>query len=448
MSLRGRLALGAAIAAAIAVIAVALFAYGATRRELHHNVDQQLEQRATELRRLRGRIRPGGLRDLPPPRLGQVGLAQIVTADGSIRFSSGGTDLRLPVSDQVQQVADGTADAFFSNIEIEGTPLRVYTTRWSANTALQVARPVDEIDDVLRNLRWLLLAAAVVAVVVAGGLGLVASRATLQPVHRLTETVEDVTATRDLSRRVDAQGDHELARLAASFNAMLGALDESVGAQRRLVADASHELRTPITSLRTNIEVLAREGELKPAEREQLRRDVDAQLVELSALVSGIIDLARGEESAERVESVQLDHLVSDAVELAEFHYPNLHFEQHLEPTTITGVPDRIGLAVKNLLDNAGKWSPSGGTVEVTLQNGEVFVRDHGPGVSAADAPFVFDRFWRAPSAADLPGSGLGLAIVKQVAERHGGRVSVEQAEGGGARFRVRFTPDSKVHAR
>jgi two-component system sensor histidine kinase MprB len=282
---------------------------------------------------------------------------------------------------------------------------------------------------------------------VAGALALLAARATLRPVHRLTETVEDVAATGDLSRRVDADavgltGDDELSRLATSFNAMLAALDDSLTAQRRLVADASHELRTPITSLRTNIEVLVREGELDAGDRERLRHDIDGQLIELSALVGGVIDLARGDEPVEHVEAVRLDEVVTDAVEQAEFHWPNLQFRMELEPAVVTGVPDRIGLAVTNLLDNAGKWSPDGAVVEVVLEGPEVSVRDRGPGVDPADAPFVFDRFWRSPAARSLPGSGLGLAIVRQVAEAHGGSASVEPAAGGGARFRVRFARD------
>jgi two-component system sensor histidine kinase MprB len=224
---------------------------------------------------------------------------------------------------------------------------------------------------------------------------------------------------------------------------MLAALDESLTAQRRLVADASHELRTPITSLRTNIEVLAREGELDAADRERLRTDIDGQLVELSALIGAVIDLARGDEPVEHVEHVRLDEVVADAVENAEFHWPNVHFETRLTPSTVTGVPDRIGLAVTNLLDNAGKWSPEGAVVEVAVDGAEVSVRDHGPGVDPADAPFVFDRFWRAPAARSLPGSGLGLAIVRQVAEAHGGTARVEAADGGGARFRLTFAPSS-----
>jgi two-component system sensor histidine kinase MprB len=448
MSLRTRLVVAAVAAAALTAIAVALFAYNATDRELRKNVDETLQERADQLARLRDRRAPGAPARLPPPALGAAaGFAQIITADGGVRVSSGAGG-PLPVTDAARAVAAGRRGGFFSEAEIDGTQVRVLTVPWTARAALQIARPLDEVDNVLADLRWLLLAAAAVGVIVAAALALLAARATLRPVHRLTETVEDVTATKDLSRRVDAGevglgGDDELSRLATSFNAMLAALDESVTAQRRLVADASHELRTPITSLRTNIEVLAREAELGVADRERLRRDIDGQLVELSALVGGVIDLARGDEPVQHVEQVRLDELVAEAVENAEFHWPAVRFEARLAPTVVTGVPDRIGLAVTNLLDNAGKWSLEGAVVEVAVEGPQVTVRDHGPGVDAADVPFVFDRFWRAPAARSLPGSGLGLAIVRQVAEAHGGQARVEAAEGGGARFRVRFAPPS-----
>lgn len=441
MSLRTRLVLAAAAAAALAAVAVAVFAYSATGRELRSQVDETLRGRVAQLERLRARLGGGPPGELPPPALGAAGgFAQIVSAQGDVRVSSG-IGGPLPVTRDVRAVAAGTKDAYFSETGVGGTELRVYTVPWARQSALQVARPLDEVDNVLGDLRWLFLGAAVVAVAVAGGLGLLAARATLRPVHHLTETVEDVTATRDLSRRVDAEGNDEVARLAASFNAMLAALDDSITAQRRLVADASHELRTPLTSLRTNIEVLVREGELGPVDRERLRHDIDAQLAELGHLVGGVIDLARGEVPVEHVAEVRLDEIVADAIEQAEFHWPGVGFEQHLEPVVVTGSPDRIALAVTNLLDNAGKWSPEHTVVEVAVQGPEVAVRDHGPGVAPADAPYVFDRFWRAPSARGLPGSGLGLAIVRQVAEAHGGHASVEPADGGGACFRVRFAP-------
>jgi two-component system sensor histidine kinase MprB len=446
MSLRTRLVLAAVAAAALAAIAVALFAYNATDRELRKNVDETLQERADQLVRLRDRRAPGAPPRLPPPALGAAGgFAQLIDADGAVRVSSGAGG-PLPVTAAAQAVAAGERDAFFAETEINGVRVRVLTIPWTANSALQVARPLDEVDNVLGDLRWLLLAAAGVGVIVAAALALLAARATLRPVHRLTETVEDVTATKDLSRRVDARaigldGDDELSSLATSFNAMLAALDESLTAQRRLVADASHELRTPITSLRTNIEVLAREGELDAGDRERLRHDIDGQLVELSALVGGVIDLARGDEPVEHLAQVRLDEVVAEAVENAEFHWPAVRFEAHLTPATVTGVPDRIALAVTNLLDNAGKWSSEGGVVEVTVDGPEVSVRDHGPGVDPADAPLVFDRFWRAPAARSLPGSGLGLAIVRQVAQAHGGDAHVEMPSDGegGARFRVRF---------
>jgi len=441
VTLRTRLVLAAAMAAALAALAVAAFAYNATDQELRDNIDQSLEDRAAQLVRLREARRPGAPDRIPPPALGAAGgYAQLVDENGDVDVSIG-VGGPLPVTDAARAVASGERDDFFSNVDVDGTALRVLTIAWTEGNALQVARPLSEVDDVLSGLVWLLLAAAVVGVIVAGVLALLAARATLRPVHRLTETVEDVTATGDLSRRVDPHlsGDDELARLASSFNAMLAALDDSVTAQRRLVADASHELRTPITSLRTNIEVLAREGELDAADRERLREDIDGQLVELSALVGGVIDLARGEEPAQHVETVRLDEVVAEAVEQAEFHWPDVRFETDLDATVVTGEADRIGLAVTNLLDNAGKWSPDGAAVEVVVRGTEVSVRDHGPGVDPVDMPFVFDRFWRSPAARGLPGSGLGLAIVRQVAEAHGGSASVEAAAGGGARFRVRF---------
>jgi two-component system sensor histidine kinase MprB len=209
--------------------------------------------------------------------------------------------------------------------------------------------------------------------------------------------------------------------------------------QRQLVADASHELRTPLASLRTNAEVLERAPRLPVAERTKLVRDLVFQSEQLSRLVHDLIDLARDEHPRETVAPVQLDTVVGQAVERAASHWPQVRFVESLERTVVSGEADRIERAMANLLDNAGKWSPAGGVVEVGLSGGEVTVRDHGPGIEARDLPRVFDRFWRAPAARALPGSGLGLSIVKQVAEAHGAAVSAESPEGGGTLMRFRF---------
>jgi two-component system sensor histidine kinase MprB len=221
-------------------------------------------------------------------------------------------------------------------------------------------------------------------------------------------------------------------RTADRFAAVLDRLERSQAAQRQLVADASHELRTPVTALRTNAEILLEEEGLGPAERRALLGDVVEQSEELTALVADLIELARGDQPTEEVQDVRLDQLVAEAVERARRHAPEITFTTTLEPVAVDAVPDRLGRAVNNLLDNAAKYSPEGGTVEVTVAGGELTVRDHGPGVPAAELPHIFDRFFRATNARGQPGSGLGLAIVRQVAERHGGSVRAAAAPGGG----------------
>jgi two-component system sensor histidine kinase MprB len=216
---------------------------------------------------------------------------------------------------------------------------------------------------------------------------------------------------------------------------MLAALQESSRAQRQLVADASHELRTPLTSLRTNIEVLASERELPVGERERLLDDLIEQLGEMTTLIAELMDLARGEEQQGEPEEVRLDLLTADAVERARRNRPGVEFVTDLEESVVHGVPATLERAVANLLDNAAKWSPPNGQVEVAVRDGHITVRDHGPGIDEEDLPYVFDRFYRASSARGLPGSGLGLAIVRQVAVAHGGTVVAERADGGGTRM-------------
>jgi two-component system sensor histidine kinase MprB len=228
---------------------------------------------------------------------------------------------------------------------------------------------------------------------------------------------------------------------------MLGALEESTRAQRQLVADASHELRTPLTSVRTNIEVLAGDRTLPPEERRRLLSDVVEQLGEMTTLISELIELARAEQQWVEPEDVRLDLLVAEVVERARRNRPEVTYAVELEPTTVQGVPATIERAVGNLLDNAAKWSPSGEVVEVELRGGVLVVRDHGPGISDEDLPYVFDRFYRAREARGMPGSGLGLAIVRQVAESHGGEVVAEQAEGGGTRMVLRLGAGQPVVA-
>jgi two-component system sensor histidine kinase MprB len=248
-----------------------------------------------------------------------------------------------------------------------------------------------------------------------------------------------VTETGDLSERIDARGEDELSRLAGSFNAMLGALEESTKVQRQLVADASHELRTPLTSLRTNFEVLMSDRELDPDERRRLLDHGVEQIGEITARKAPRIERARGDQVPSEPAAGPLDLLAAEAVERARRDRPGVTFNTELRESVVHGVPASLERAIGNVLDNAAKWSPPGGAVDVSVDDGTVTVRDRGPGIDEEDLPHIFDRFYRSSSARTMPGSGLGLAIVRQVAEAHGGGVIAERAEGGGTRVTLRL---------
>jgi two-component system sensor histidine kinase MprB len=326
--------------------------------------------------------------------------------------------------------------------------MRILTEPFGAGRALQFAQPLTEVDGLLGRLRLILALVAAGGVALAALLGRLVAGTTVGPLRRLTRAAEHVAATRDLSQRIASPaGNDEIARLARSFNAMLdalersiAALDASVDAQRQLVADASHELRTPVTSVRTNIEILQqRRAEMDMSEQDALLGEVVEQIGELALLINDLIELARGEEPHVDTEAVRLDLLVEEVVDRFRRRLPDARIDTLLEPTLLTAVPARLERAVSNLIDNALKYSPPGSHVEVALRDGELAVRDHGPGIAERDMPHVFDRFYRGAEARGRPGSGLGLAIVRQLAEQHGGSVSAEHAPGGGTVMRLRL---------
>ncbi|MGH2450389.1 MAG: ATP-binding protein [Candidatus Limnocylindria bacterium] len=441
MSFRLRITLLAAGAVALAIVGAAGVMYAQLERHLMAQVDETLLVSAAY-----ARAEPGAFRDRFPFRGPRATLlsgrgdvfAQVVSSSGRV-VRADGEPVSEIVTSETRAIASGGSAGSFSTMEVEGTTVRVHTVRFGPDLALQLARPLDEVERVLLAARRSLLTFGLAGVLLAAMLGAVVARGALAPVERLTTTVEEVTRTRDLSRRVAIGGADELGRLATSFDAMLRALESSVRAQRQLVADASHELRTPLTSLRTNLELLARGQPADESERREVLRDLVAQMERLTTLVADLIDLARDEETTLPIEAVALDEVVATAVDDVRGRYPGARFTLEARPSVVAGVRPRIARAVVNLLDNAAKWSPPGGAIEVSVADGEVAVRDHGPGVSTDDAPRVFDRFWRAPTAHHLPGSGLGLAIVKDVAEAHGGSIALEHPSDGGARFRLRL---------
>jgi two-component system, OmpR family, sensor histidine kinase MprB len=439
MSFRTRLALVAAVAVALAVVVASVVVFVVVRNQLRGQVDDALRARAAQV--FSGQL-PSidrGYLEIPGGPLGSATFEQAVTADGHV-YPTRGELGSLPVTHEtLEATRKREEEGHFSDAHIRTGDIRVLTVNAGPGIALQIGRNLAEVNRTLHRVTIYLVLIALGGILVAVALGLAVARTALAPVRRLTETAEHVTETGDLSQRIDAGGEDELGRLASSFNTMLAALEESSRAQRQLVADASHELRTPLTSLRTNIEVLATERTLPPGEREKLLGDVVEQLGEMTSLITELIELARAEQHHEEPEDVRLDLLTEGAVERARRNRPNVTFRTALDESFVHGVPSTIERAVANLLDNAAKWSPPGGEVEVGVHGGEVTVRDHGAGIADEDLPYIFDRFYRASSARGLPGSGLGLAIVKQVAEAHGGAVTAEPADGGGTLMRLRL---------
>jgi two-component system, OmpR family, sensor histidine kinase MprB len=444
VTFRTRLALAAAAAVALAIVLASFVLFLVVRSQLRAEVDRALERRAEQILLLppdlvgRAVLSPGaGLG-------GAEGYPQVVLADGRV-VRPRGAEIPLPVTDRDREIAQAESEAYLTDADVQGIHIRMITFPYPAGFAVQVARPLTEVDNTLDRIKTYLFAITLIGIGSAAIFGLLVARTALAPVRRLTEAAENVTETGDLSERIEVSGDDELSRLASRFNAMLGALEASARAQRQLVADASHELRTPLTSLRTNIELLSEKRRLPDSEREPLMTDVVEQLDEMTALIAELVELAHGDRQPSEPEEVRLDVLAAEAVERTRRNRPGVTFTTELDETIVHGVPANLERAIGNLLDNAAKWSPAGGEVEVRVADGEVTVRDHGPGIDDQDLPFVFDRFYRSASARGMPGSGLGLAIVRQVAEAHGGTVTAERPNGGGTlvRFRLNGRPNS-----
>jgi two-component system, OmpR family, sensor histidine kinase MprB len=426
VTLRARLTFVAAGVVAIVVALASVTTYFVMRHELYTQVDTQLEHHAQD------------------PHAGVPNFSEFsgdyvafVTPDGSE------TGDHIPVDDDIVSVAAGHTQGFFRNAHAllpsgEPTIVRERVRPYEPGVAVVVARNIGYIGHDLDRLRFVLILVSLGGIAIAAAAGALVSGATLAPVRRLTAAAERIAQTGDPSgERVPEGGRGEMARLGASFNTMLASLEESLEMQRRFVADASHELRTPLTSLQTNIDVLRGDLELEPEQRRRLLDDLNREAQEMRALIAGLLELARGGAQVEKQE-FQLDELVEDAVQRARTRFPTISWDADLlEPTVVDGYPDRMERAVWNLLENAGKWSGEGGSVEISLAAGELRVRDHGPGFSDEDRPLVFERFYRSAAARAMPGAGLGLAIVREVAEAHGGEVEAANAADGGAVVRL-----------
>ena len=441
LPLRSRLAMLVATAVAVAVAAVALACWVTTRDRLTQQLDTTLSQVKPNSETVgvlqlgcTNRL-PENLRLLPTPYT-----LQLVSATGTDPCTQPEKSA-IPVQTADRAVAAGLRqDAVHTTEAEDGTEMRVYTSTGppgrQAGLAVSVAMPMDQVTDPLNELALVLLIVSGIGVVGAGAAGLWVARSGLRPVDELTEAVEHVARTEDLTVRIPVEGEDEIARLSRSFNTMTASLATSRDRQAQLIADAGHELRTPLTSLRTNIELLVRSDEtgraIPPDDRRALMASVKAQMTELAALIGDLQELSRPDAAQPGpLQVVALHDVTRTALQRARLRGPELTITEELAPWYVRAEPAALERAVVNVLDNAVKFSPPGGTVEVVLHRGELTVRDHGPGIPAEELPHVFERFWRSPSARQLPGSGLGLSIVARTVQQAGGEITLRPAAGG-----------------
>jgi two-component system sensor histidine kinase MprB len=432
MSFRLRLTVLASLAVAVAIIGTSLVVYYTDRRELISQIDSDLRRS----------------RDLPPindilgPQPGPARPHQhrIVRHPSNVVVLPGSLAAVRVTTHPLPAGSAAPLTPRFSTETIAGVRSRVLTLV-ARGKIIEISASLQGVDRNLAHLRLLLALVCLGGIGAAALLGALVSRTAVAPLRGLTETTERILSTGDLSERVGYRGRDEIGRLSTRLDQLLDTLEESLRAQRQLVADASHELRTPIATLRANIELLSTPGALDASDRAELLADVRDELEAMTSLVGELVELARGEEQDVAPREFRLDEVVQAAVDRAAKRAPTASFQTRLEPSIVTGVPERVERAVSNLLDNARKWSPASETVDVAVHDGLVEVRDRGPGIAAEDLPLVFNRFYRSATARGMPGAGLGLAIVKQIADAHGGRVTIDHAPDGGAVLRLDLSP-------
>jgi two-component system, OmpR family, sensor histidine kinase MprB len=464
-SVRTRLSLVSALVATSGLIGASTVAYLVTSRVLHEQVDDALRAASTQV----------GSRDpRPVPELGLDPLCRMLsnadapsrgqfnvellrrdgtvcrdTSQAGIELSTLATELSSDRSALPRDSGDPArlVDGTFEN----GRAARIAYVPAADGAWILFARDVESIESVLRTLQLTLLALILLVAIAALTLGRWTTRAGLRPITRFAEVAETIAETGRVDHDIVAvtaaerrgTGD-ELDRLAHAFTTMTAALAEAESQQRRLVADAGHELRTPLSSLRANVDLLRRSRRqgrpLDPADEDGLLGDLAQQTRELSALVDDLNALSVPPAEAQPT-AIRLDHVVERALARVRTRARDRDFDVHLSPVTVSANDSEVERAVVNLLDNAIKFSPAGSMVSITCDAGLVTVSDRGNGLTEKEAQHAFERFWRSARARSLPGSGLGLSIVKDVAERHGGWAGLRPRTGGGTHVSLYIPP-------
>lgn len=451
MTFRRRIALLAGLSFVAAVIACSVVGFATVRRQMLDQIDTDLLRRVQDeplnqpelvdrgTRTPNGRGRPLD-RVLALARPTDV-LFQTVQPDGTVAASARQRGV-IPVVERDLAIAAGPRDAppVLRTGEIDEVRFRVVTAPLPGGDAVMVARPLTEVDETLRQFAWALVVVSVAGSVLAAAVGWWVARRAARPVEQLTLAAEHVADTLEFDVGLTPQHDDEIGRLTTSIASMLAALRSSRDQQQRLVMDASHEFRTPLTSLRMNVAMLDH-PDLDPAGRAEVVADIRSELEELSDLSAELVDLATATQQTEQPASVDITSVVQRVAERTARRTGH-RIEVTGGPWVVWGRPSQLERAIQNLVDNAGKWNPPDAPIEIRVGDGSLVVRDHGPGIAPAERELVFERFYRSDAARAMPGSGLGLAIVRQIVTDHGGTVVASGADDGpGAVLTVRLPP-------
>ena len=446
MKLRTRFLIATSVIVFLTVSVLSVAIYATVSKHLLSEVDNTLDARVVAIAesiRPRNNAAPGNRRQrnpleeaLLPIRFDTV--TQVIDPRGNVVIALGQVD--LPISNDVfEMVANPLAQRMRITTKIDGVPYRILSVPILRGGALQLGKDISDIESAKEGILLWLFVLGLLAIAASGSAGWFIARRTARPIQKLAAAAEHIAATRELTTTLDISGDAEIEQLATSFNTMLVALRLSREQQQQLVQDASHELRTPLTSLRANSELLEREN-LDTETKNLILRDIRAEVDELAALTGELSSLASDQRLVEQLRIVNLGEAVEELVERARRRSGRIINLERKSPASIRVRPSQLDRAISNLIDNALKFCPTSQPVDVFVSNNRIEVCDHGPGISDADKPHIFDRFYRAVATRALPGSGLGLAIVKQFADDHDAVVNAVDTPGGGATISIEFS--------
>jgi two-component system, OmpR family, sensor kinase len=465
MSIRLRLTLWYVLLLAVILIAFGGMVYAILSFSLFGEVDRTLQGRASDVQSSLNAV----LELQTEPRIfllrgGRVSLpaadafatpgvfVQVSTLDGIALTSSENLGAQTLVVSATSLAVVARGESAFVTTLKDGVPLRVYitplTVRNQQIAAIMVAQSLRDVTDTLRRLAFLLIGGIGVILGVAFIVGAILAHTALAPIDRITQAAHLIARSNDLTRRVEQTPTaDEVGRLAETFNEMLGRIEELFRAQQRFVADMSHELRSPLTAIRGNLDLLRRGMADSIEDRQEALATIDSESARMQRMVQDLLLLAQADAGVEiQKQVVELDTVLLDVFRQAKLMAGNVKISLGNEDQAqVVGDQDRLKQLFLNLMDNAIKYTPAGGEVTLSFAREgtwvNVVVADTGVGIPAQDLPKIFNRFYRVDKARsrEKGGTGLGLAIVKWIVDAHGGKIDVTSQIGRGTKFSVRL---------